>query len=214
VTYQVKAHEASAPFISCIGRGRDRSCERPPAEIRTCRLFTSDERKGYQRALMDAISYATKPWLFIVDSDYQLAAIDFWRLEPHRRDYDVILGMKAPRKDPFYRVILSKGYNWLLRLFFRVPYRDMATGFRLIRRSLAQEIAPHVRHMWFFTAEFVVRAHYSGYNILEVPVHHYARKIGSTTIFYVSKLFVICFAQFLGILHMKIEFEERHLMPT
>ena len=50
-----------------------------------------------------------------MDSDYQFAAIDFWRLEPHRRAYDVILGIKVPRKDPFYRVILSKGYNWLLR---------------------------------------------------------------------------------------------------
>jgi dolichol-phosphate mannosyltransferase len=178
------------------------------------KLFTSDERKGYQQALRDAISHATKPWLFIVDSDYQFAAIDFWRLEPHRRAYDVILGIKVPRKDSFYRVILSKGYNWLLRLFFRVPYRDMDTGFRLIRRSVAQEIAPLVRHMSFFTAEFVVRTHYSGYKILEVPVQHYARKIGSTTIFYVSKLFFICLAQFLGILRMKIEFGERHIMPA
>ena len=177
------------------------------------KLFMSDERKGYQRALVDAISHATKPWLFIVDSDYQFAAIDFWRLEPHCRSYDVILGIKVPRKDPFYRVILSKGYNWLLRLFFKLPYRDMDSGFRLIRRSVAQEIAPAVKHMSFFTAEFVVRAHYAGYKILEVPVHHYARKIGSTTIFYVSKLFFICIAQFLGILRMKIEFEERHLMP-
>jgi len=48
------------------------------------RLFMNDERKGYQQAVRDAISHATKPWLFIVDSDYQFAAIDFWRLEPHR----------------------------------------------------------------------------------------------------------------------------------
>src|SRR5262245_44206993 len=71
-------------------------------------LFMSDERKGYQQAVVDAISHATKPWVFIVDSDYQFAAIDFWRLEPHRRNYDVILGMKVPRRDPVYRVILSK----------------------------------------------------------------------------------------------------------
>src|SRR5262245_41141169 len=92
------------------------------------------------------------------------------------------------------------------------PYLDMYTGFRLIRRDLAEEIAPDVKHLSFFTAEFVVRAHYAGYKILEVPVHHYARKIGSTTIFYVSKLFFICIAQFLGILRMRVEFEESRLM--
>ena len=177
------------------------------------KLFMSDTRNGYQQALVHAITHATKPWLFIVDSDYQFAAIDFWRLEPHRRTHDIILGMKVRRKDPYYRVLLSRGNNYLLRLFFKVPYRDMDTGFRLIRRSVAQELASSVRHMSFFTAEFVVRAHYAGYKIVEIPVHHYARKIGSTTIFYVSKLFLICFAQFLGILRMKKEFRERQLVP-
>ncbi len=119
----------------------------------------------------------------------------------------MILGKKSPRKDPFYRVLLSKGYNSLLRLFFGVPYRDMDTGFRLIRKSVADELAPRVRFMSFFTAEFVVRADYAGRRIIEVPVPHYSRKIGSTTIFFVSKLFLICFKQFAGILKMKAEFK-------
>jgi glycosyltransferase involved in cell wall biosynthesis len=177
------------------------------------KLYMSDERKGYQQAVIDAISHATKPWLFIVDSDYQFAAIDFWRLEPHRRTHDIILGIKSPRKDPLYRIWLSRGYNYLLRLFFNVPYQDMDTGFRLIRRSAALELMSSVRHMSFFTAEFVVRAHYAGYKILEVPVRHYARKIGSTSIFYVSKLFLICFQQFAGIIRMRREFKQRGLLP-
>ncbi|RJQ22406.1 MAG: glycosyltransferase family 2 protein [Nitrospiraceae bacterium] len=167
------------------------------------KVYMSNERKGYQGALKDAISYATKPWLFIVDSDYQFAVIDFWRLESYRREYDIILGMKSPRRDPLYRILLSKGYNFLLRLFLKVPYRDMDTGFRLIRRDVANEIAPAVRYMSFFTAEFVVRAHHKGYRILEVPVPHYARKIGSTSIFYISKLFMICFHQFIGLLRLR-----------
>jgi len=173
------------------------------------KLYMSDQRKGYQQAVIDAISYATKPWLFIVDSDYQFAAIDFWRLEPYRRSYDVILGMKAPRKDPLYRIILSKGYNFLLRLFMKVPYRDMDTGFRLIRRDIANEIAPDIKHMSFFTAEFVIRAHYKGYKIIEVPVPHYARKIGTTTIFYISKLFMICLRQFIGIIRLRKELRSK-----
>jgi len=176
------------------------------------RLFTSDERKGYQKAVIDAVSHATKPWIFLVDSDYQFAVIDFWRLEPYRKSHDVILGMKSPRKDPFYRVWLSGGYNFLLRQYFKLPYHDMDTGFRLIKRELIEAIAPQVRHMSFFTAEFVVRAHYQGARIIEVPVPHYARKIGSTTIFFISKLFGLCFQQFLGILKMRAEFSERGLL--
>jgi len=169
------------------------------------KLYMTDERKGYQQALKDAISHATKPWLFIVDSDYQFAAIDFWRLESYRKDYDIILGMKAPRKDPYYRVLLSRGYNFLLRLSCKVPYHDMDTGFRLIRKEAADEIANQVKYMSFFTAEFVVRAHHKGYKIVEVPVPHYARKIGSTTIFFISKLFMICLYQFIGIFKLRKE---------
>lgn len=175
------------------------------------KLFTSDERKGYQQAVIDAVDHATKEWVFVVDSDYQFAAIDFWRLEPFRRDDDVILGVKRPRRDPFYRVWLSWGFNLLLRLLFGVPYRDMDTGFRLMRRAVVEEITPQVRHLSTFTAEFVVRAHYAGYRVREVPVHHYARKIGSTTIFFVSGLFLICLQQIAGIFKMKREFRQRGL---
>ena len=104
--------------------------------------------------------------------------------------------MKSPRKDPLYRIFLSWGYNVLLRIAFGVQYVDMDTGFRLFRRSISMELSPQIRHMSFFTAEFVIRAHFAGYRIMQVPVRHYARKIGSTSIFYVSKLFVICFQQF------------------
>lgn len=121
------------------------------------------------------------------------------------------MGAKSPRKDPFYRVWLPRGYNFLRRLFFDLPYRDTDTGFRLIRRTAAEKIVPDVKHMSFFTAEFVVRAHHAGYKILEVPVPHYARKIGSTTIFYVSKLLWICVEQFFGLLRMRREFTQKGL---
>ena len=49
------------------------------------RLYMSDERKGYQQAVIDAIGLATKEWVFVVDSDYQFAAIDFWALDRHRQ---------------------------------------------------------------------------------------------------------------------------------
>ncbi len=167
------------------------------------RLYMSDERKGYQQAVIDAVAHATKPWVFVVDSDYQFAAIDFWRLEPYRRTHDVVLGMKSPRRDPRYRIWLSRGYNFLMRWFLDVPYRDMDTGFRLVRREIVEQIAPSVKYMSFFTAEFVIRAHHAGHRIVEVPVPHYARKIGSTTIFFVSQLFVICLKQFAGMLRMR-----------
>ena len=178
------------------------------------RLYMSDQRKGYQQAVKEAMKYATKPWLFVVDSDYQFAAIDFWRIEPLRDRYDIIMGIKKPRKDPFYRIFLSWGFNVLLRFFFKVPYRDMDTGFRLYSKHVAEDVSSRVRFMSFFNAEFVIRAHFKGYKIAEVPVKHYARKVGSTTIFYISRLFAICFYQFIGIIRLWRELKEEGRMPA
>jgi len=179
------------------------------------RLILEDERKWYRQGIIDAIARATKPWIFLVDSDYQFAAIDFWRLEGYRDRYDIILGRKSPRKDPRYRCFLAWWYNFLLRRLFGVPYHDMDTGFRLIRRSVAQEFIPQIRHMATFTAELIVRAHCAGYKIIEVPVPHYPRRAGSTSIYYVSKLFGICFRQFMGVLRLRSELKRRGLLkPT
>jgi glycosyltransferase involved in cell wall biosynthesis len=169
------------------------------------RIHTGDSRKGYLNAVKDALQLAERDWIFLVDSDYQFAAIDFWRLVPEMASNDVVLGRKAPRRDPAYRVFLSWGLNTLLRILFRVPYRDMDTGFRLLRREPVQRLAPLVRHFAFFTAEFVVRCHLAGYRVAEVPVPHYARKVGSTTIFFVSKLPGICLRQLRGIWRLRRE---------
>ncbi len=163
------------------------------------RVYTSDERKGYLNAVKDAVQLAERDWIFLVDSDYQFAAIDFWRLVPKMSTHDIILGMKSPRRDPFYRIILSRGLNLLLRGMFGVPYQDMDTGFRLLRREPIERIAQQVHHFAFFTAEFVVRAHLAGYKICEVPVPHYSRKAGATNIFFVSKLPLIVLQQLRGI---------------
>jgi glycosyltransferase involved in cell wall biosynthesis len=166
------------------------------------RVYTSDERKGYLDAIKDALKLAERDWVFLVDSDYQFAAIDFWRLVPKMVNYDIILGMKSPRRDPFYRIILSRGLNLILRVLFHVPYRDMDTGFRLLRRDAVDRIAPQVRHFAYFTAEFVVRCHRVGYRIVEVPVPHYSRKEGATNIFFIRKIPSIVLQQLRGIWHL------------
>ena len=56
--------------------------------------------------------------------------------------------------------------------------------------------------MTFFNAEFVIRAPVKNHAIVQVPVKHYARKIGSTRIFYISRLFGICVEQFFGMIRL------------
>src|SRR3989344_1571623 len=132
------------------------------------RAYMSDARKGYQKAVIDSLKHPRHGWIFLVDSDYQ---------------YDIVLGRKVNRKDPLHRIILSKGFNFLLRLLFNVPYRDMDTGYRLINRKALDAVVNDIHCLKYFTSELVIRAHFQGFRIKEVPVMHCKRKKGSTNVF-------------------------------
>ena len=115
------------------------------------KVYMSNKRKGYQKAVIDALKHPKNEWIFLVDSDYQFNPKDFWKLLPYINKYDIILGIKAKRKDPLYRIILSKGFNFLLRLFFKVPYVDMDTGFRLINKKVLDKTMDQIHCLKYFT---------------------------------------------------------------
>ncbi len=152
------------------------------------RLFMHDDRKGYLKAIREALTHPTSTWIFLVDSDHQFDPSDFWKLWPYRTTDDLILGIKRERKDGFLRSFLSKGYNLLLKFFFRVPYEDMDTGFRLFRKTVVDEVAPTVRQLGFFTAEFLIRSHDRGYRIRQIPVQHFKQQVRPSNIFHPSRL--------------------------
>jgi glycosyltransferase involved in cell wall biosynthesis len=69
------------------------------------------------------------------------------------------------------REILSRGYNFLVRLFFGTRFTDAQCGFKGLRREAAQLLVPKVEdRKWFFDTELLVLAEKSGLKISEVPV--------------------------------------------
>jgi glycosyltransferase involved in cell wall biosynthesis len=88
---------------------------------------------------------------------------------------DVVIGSRL-RKDAattrsLKREILSRGYNILVKLFFRTRFTDAQCGFKGIRRQAGRLLVPCVQdHKWFFDTELLVLAEKSGHRISEVPV--------------------------------------------
>jgi glycosyltransferase involved in cell wall biosynthesis len=169
------------------------------------RVYMSNERKGYQKAVIDSLAYPKYDWIFLVDSDYQFEPDDFWRLLPYAKTHDVILGKKVDRKDPFYRIVLSKGFNFLLRVFFGVPYRDMDTGYRLIKKKALKKVVGDIHCLKYFTSELVIRAHYKGFKIKEVPVRHFERKKGSTNVFPIRRIPFVVLEELVGLIRLRMD---------
>jgi len=105
------------------------------------RLIQGRERKGYKQALLDALRLPGREWVLFSDTGGKFRPEDFWKLEPHRTDADLIVAVKVQRRDQWYRKLMTRVFSLLVSRYFGVRVRDIDSGFRLFRRELAQAIA-------------------------------------------------------------------------
>lgn len=92
------------------------------------------------------------------------------------RGYDIAIGTRNLRGSRVYgrsllRTITSKGYIFLIKLFFWVHFSDAQCGFKAVSRRVVKELIPRVvDNAWFFDSELLILAEKSGYRIYEEPV--------------------------------------------
>jgi glycosyltransferase involved in cell wall biosynthesis len=152
-------------------------------------LVSGTERKGYAAAFKDALRLTGTEWVFFGDSDGQHDPADIHTLIRERASGDIVSGYKHPRRDPAYRVIISRVFNRFVSVLFGMKIRDINSGFKLIRKEVILNVLPQVtrvRHC--VMTEFVVRAHCAGYRIREIPVSHRPRMHGTSSLFTPAKL--------------------------
>jgi len=169
-------------------------------------LVTTDARKGYTKAFKDALSIAKTELVFFSDSDGQHDPSDIFRLLEQINDADIVSGYKFPRRDPVHRIIISKGYNFLIYILFGLRTKDIDSGFKLIKRNVLDNVLKDVvRLKYCVMSEFMIKAHLSGYKIKEIPVNHYPRKSGKTSIFSPTKLPFIILGLIKSLFAIKID---------
>lgn len=145
------------------------------------RLVSGDARKGYVKAFRDSISLPQKKYIFFTDSSGKHIPEDFWTMYPFTEQYDIVSGFKVNRKDPFYRIIMTKVFNGLVNLYFGTHFKDIDSGFKLIRRDAMLDV---LQDDWICTDlisfEVMIRLAYRNYKIKEVPVRHRPRQNGES----------------------------------
>lgn len=143
------------------------------------RLVQGTERKGYTRAYKDALRACRHGLIFFSDSSGKHDAKDFWKLAARIDEADMVIGIKADRRDPLYRVAMSRVFNFLVSRYFGHRFRDINSGFRLMRR---EAIAPVLEENWrmkhLINFEFSLRVLGRGARVVEVPVRHSPRRHG------------------------------------
>ncbi len=144
------------------------------------RIVNHDGNKGYGRALTTGFAAAKMEYVFYTDADLQFDIFELNNLLLHIDDSDVVIGYRAPRRDPFMRLVNATGWNFLVRTFFGLKVRDIDCAFKLFPTALIQKISFRSEGA-MLSAESLIRLMRGGITIKEVPVTHWPRTAGSAT---------------------------------
>ena len=145
------------------------------------RVIHHSENLGYAVALRDGFAAASQPLIFYTDSDNQFDIRELGLLLDLIGDNDIVTGFRVYRFDPLTRLFLSWGFNLLVRIIFRIKVKDIDCAFKLFKREALENI--HIESRRFFVdAEILAKARYLGYRMVEVPVRHYPRQAGRSTV--------------------------------
>lgn len=146
------------------------------------RLVRHPRNQGYGAAVYSGLTNATRAWVFFTDSDRQFVLDELKLLLAQAGDADMVIGYRAPRRDPPLRLLYGWGWNSLVSILFGYTARDIDCAFKLMRRELVQKVAPLVKSRGAtFSAEWLVLSRRLGYRIREVPVSHRPRVAGKPT---------------------------------
>lgn len=168
------------------------------------RLVSSSERKGYAKAVKDALSLATKEVVFFLDSDGQHKDSDFWKMLPFIEDFDIVTGYKCPRVDPPFRLFISRVMNTLIFFMFGCFFRDINSGFKLFRKDALDTFLERYEGWDFISTELLIKAFLLKMKVAEVPVLHFVRKFGVSRALPASKLPGKIFKLLMDMLRMKL----------
>ena len=137
---------------------------------------TGGQRKGYAKALRDAMKIAKNPYIFFSDTGSKFDVDDFWKLYDLRRQHELVIGVRTRRTDQVHRRCLTLAYNFILKKYFKVDVRDADSGFRIYSKSLNNKLC---LEEWMNTAlissELTLRAIFSGARVGYVDVNYRQR---------------------------------------
>ena len=141
------------------------------------RLVPHGVNRGYGEALRSGFLAARMELVFFTDADNQFDLDELEAFLPWIDRVDVVAGYRMRRQDPLARRVMARSWNYLVRVLFFVPVRDIDCAFKLFRRSVLEQLdIESVGAM--VNTELMVKLGRAGASVVEVGVTHRPRRAG------------------------------------
>jgi glycosyltransferase involved in cell wall biosynthesis len=152
------------------------------------RVVTHEKNRGYGGALRSGFEAATKEYIFYTDGDAQYDVRELKVLWQERGSAALVNGYKIARNDPLHRKIVGKLYHRFVKTCFGLRIKDVDCDFRLIKRSVFERVELK-RDSGLICVELVTKIEKNGFEVAQVPVHHYHRLHGRSQFFNFRRVF-------------------------
>jgi dolichol-phosphate mannosyltransferase len=146
-------------------------------------VHRSPVNRGHGPTVRSALEHANASWIFQIDSDGQFDTRDFWKLWERRHEAHLLMGVRADRKDPRHRLLLTAAVRVAISLLTFRRLRDPNVPFKLISREMWSDLRPFIgRSARVPSIMISMGAILRGWSIIEFPVTHLPRRYGASTL--------------------------------
>ena len=177
------------------------------SEYERVKLVEFEDRLGKGGGVIEGMGRAGGKWIAYVDADGSTPPNEFLRVASaaFADGSDAVIatrywdraGMVA--NYGFLRWTASRGFNFLVRHAFGLPYRDTQCGMKMFRREAVNAVIPEMKLAdYAFDVELLWRLHQSGFKITEVPIR-WDHRNGSTV-----QLARVASRMFLDVLRLRV----------
>ncbi len=145
---------------------------------RAVKLLTFPKRLGKGGGIIAGLKAARGDLIGFVDADSATLPADYNNLVEallKNKIDGAIASRYLPEsriliKQPLYRKFLSRGWNFLVRILFQVPFTDTQCGAKVFRGTAIKKIIPRMQSIGFeFDVEVLWRLNREGFKVKEVP---------------------------------------------
>lgn len=111
-----------------------------------------------------------------VDADMATSPEAFFDLVKNIEDYDLIFASRYMKesvikpKPTLARILVSRIFNFLIKMLLFMNYKDTQCGAKLFRRGALEEVLPHITFSkWAFDVDLIYTSKKHGFKIKEFP---------------------------------------------
>ena len=142
---------------------------------KSVKIISFRKNLGKSTALNEGFKKSEGDIIVTLDSDLQDGPENIPNLVNKLEEgYDLVVGWKQKRQDPWHKVLASKIFNFFVRISTGVPLHDFNCGLKVMTKEVTENI-----YLYGELHRFIpVLAAQKGFKVTEIPVVHHPRRLG------------------------------------